>query len=303
MSKKDGPETTSDSTGVFSIKNLPSMEELTEFYQKYYFQDENVRPKSYQSSYNENEIENINLMNDLIFYSIENIKPELKETKKFLLEIGVGEGFTLARALHHGWNVDGVDFGDHGIKKFNPELLSNLQKGNTFEIIEKLVEQKKVYDVCIIKNVLEHTINPNILLDNLKKLMKPEGILVIIVPNDYSKLQLRALELGFVKDKFWLIPPQHLHYFNTENISAFIEKRGFSVLDMYSSFPIDFFLFNQNSYYVIDEASGKLAHQAQIELELLMARDNLENYYHLCQSMAKCHVGRNVTIIVKKDSA
>ena len=68
MKKKYGSKL--DHTGFVSIKNLPTNEELQEVYSKLYYQDENTRSKTYQESYNEKEIQHIELINRLYFYSI-----------------------------------------------------------------------------------------------------------------------------------------------------------------------------------------------------------------------------------------
>ena len=299
MNNKKESETVVDSTGFLSIKNMPTNEEIERFYEEHYFQDQKTRPKSYQLDYDERERKHIDLMNDLCFQSIYSVRPQWNQSPGTLLEIGVGEGFTLSRAEFHGWKVHGVDFGDFGLKKFNPKLLNILEKGNILKILKNYQEQNKKFDVIIIKNVLEHVVKPRELLKILGSLLSENGILVITIPNDFSKLQLRAYELGHINEKFWLVPPQHLHYFNTENIRPFIEENNFSVIDMYSSFPIDFFLFHSGSNYIVNEKNSKHAHRARIELEILMAENNLENYHQLCKLLSLCHMGRNLTILVE----
>lgn len=291
-------DTIIDSTGFISIKNLPSEDELNDFYQKHYFQDEKTRPKSYQTMYDEKELKHIDLLNDLFFHSIFLQRPEWIKTKGSLLEAGVGEGFTLARAHSQGWDVKGVDFSDHGLKQFNNKMINYLETGDTLDILQRYISENKKFDICIIKNVLEHTREPRFLLKILKKLLTKNGILSITIPNDFSNLQLKALELGHIKEEFWLEPPQHLHYFNNKNISTFLKSMDLKILDTYSSFPIDFFLFNTNSNYILDEKKGKSAHQARVELEILMGEDNLSNYYEFCRSLVLCNVGRNLTILV-----
>lgn len=292
-------KTVVNQSGFISIKDLPSDIELEKFYEKHYFQDEKTRPKSYQLSYDDREKKHIDLVNDLSFHAICTINPNWKKNPGSLLEIGVGEGYSLARAQFYGWSVQGVDFGDHGLQKFNPQIIDKLEKGNIFKILEKYSKENKKFDVCIVKNVLEHVIDPKELLNTLRNLLKKNGILVLTVPNDFSKLQLRALELGLVNEKFWLMPPQHLHYFNSENICSFLEENNFSILDLYSSFPIDFFLYSSGSNYIKNPKSGKSTHKARVELEILMAENNLKNYHRFCQSLALCHVGRNLTILIK----
>jgi len=292
-------ETIKDVCGFISIKNIPSPLELEKFYSKHYFQDPETRPKSYQISYDDIEMKHSDLMNDLLFHSIYTVRSHWKKNPGSLLEVGVGEGHTFSRAKFYGWDVNGIDFNDYGVKKFNPHMIDQVEKGNPFDIIEKYAKENKKFDVIIIKHILEHTIDPRGILKSLKALLSKDGILLVTLPNDYSKLQMKALELGHITHKFWLEPPQHLHYFNSENIRLFLDEMKFSIIDLYSSFPIDFFLFNPNSNYIMDEKKGKSAHRARIELEILMSENNLTNYHKLCQLMVKCNVGRNFTVLLE----
>jgi len=289
-----------DPAGFISIRNKPTIDELAKFYNELYFQDGSLRPKNYQEEYDEKEMQHIKLMNDLCLYSLLKARPHWKKKPGSMLEVGVGEGFMMSRAEHYGWNVRGIDFSSYGIKKFNPKILNKVDIGNAFDLLNNLQKQAKKFDVCMIHNVLEHIIDPRKLLETLRVLLTDNGIIVLTVPNDFSKTQMRAYDLGHIKKKFWVTAPQHLHYFNTSNIRTFMEEMGFQIVDMYSSFPIDFYLFHPGSNYVRDDKNGKPAHRARIEIDLLMADGGLENYHRLCQSFSSCHVGRDITVLVKR---
>jgi len=58
-----------DKTGFITVKNKPSFEELERHYNNHYFSDEKHRPLNYQENYDNDELNHINLMNDLFFYS------------------------------------------------------------------------------------------------------------------------------------------------------------------------------------------------------------------------------------------
>ncbi len=288
-----------DSKGFFSIKNMPTHEEISRFYGEIYFQNEESRAKNYQDSYDEMELRYMDLINNLYLYSILKKRPDWENSKHSLLEIGAGEGFMLSLAQSRGWDITGIDFGDYAIKKFNPHILDKILIGNSLDLIKKFKEEKKTFDACMLHNVLEHVIEPRQLLGNLSQIISENGVVMITIPNDFSELQERALELGHIQDKFWIIPPQHLHYFNTENIKPFLSEMGFRVIDMYSSFPIDFFLFHPGSNYITQKQNGKLAHRARLELGLMMANSGLDAFHNLCQAFSKCKVGRDITIIAE----
>ena len=288
-----------DKTGFRTIKSKPSYEELENNYTGLFHDNksQNIR-KNYQESYTDEEINHINLMNDLCLHSLLNSNSKWHKNKGTLFEVGVGEGFLLSSAKKKGWQIGGIDFNDEGIKKFNPELLKDVKIENIFDFLKNYNAQDK-FDVCVIQNVLEHVIDPRKLLLDLKKILTKEGIIMIRVPNDFSDIQLKAKKFNFIKEDFWVSPPEHLNYFNLENIIKFVDSMDFEIVDLFSSFPIDFYLFHPGSNYIINEENGKDANQARVKLDLLMSQTGMENYYNLCKSWAKCGIGRNISIVIK----
>jgi len=295
----DKHETIEDPDGFMTIKNKPSLEELTKYYHEHYFSDDNLRPLNYQESYDEKEIEHINLTNDLCLFALTNVRTQWKETPGTMLEVGVGEGFTMSRAKLQGWKVHGVDFSSQGIENFNPQILNDVEIGNAFDILNDLIKRKNKFDVCMIRFMLEHVPEPRKLLENLRELLNDNGIIVITIPNDFSKTQMKAIEYKYINEKFWIAPPEHLNYFNINNFSTFMKKMNFKIIDMYSSLPIDFFIFHPGSNFIAEKKNGKPAHRARIELELMMAEEGLPNYHRLCQAFASCNVGRTITAFLE----
>ncbi len=205
----------------------------------------------------------------------------------------------MSRAKQKGWKVTGVDFSSDGISNFNPQLLNEVKIGNAFDFLEDLVKQNKKFDVCMMRFMLEHVLEPKKLLENLKSLINENGIIVISIPNDFSIIQMKAFELGYVKKKFWVKPPGHLNYFNIDNFKKFMTKMNLQIADLYSSFPIDFFIFHSGSNFITDQKNGKPAHRARVNLELLMAENGIENYYNLCKAFATCKIGRTITALIE----
>ena len=133
----------------------------------------------------------------------------------------------------------------------------------------------------------------------LRRLLAPGGVIAVTVPNDFSRTQIRAEELGLINRRFWLAPPQHLHYFNTRTIEPFVRAMGFETLDAFADFPIDLFLYHPGSNYLTAPDAGKDAHRARIELDLLLAESGFPALHQLCRAMTVCGLGRNITIIAR----
>jgi 2-polyprenyl-3-methyl-5-hydroxy-6-metoxy-1,4-benzoquinol methylase len=284
--------------GYISADPIPSDKELSKFYSEKYYQD--PQTSSYQLEYPQVELDYRRLKYSSMLYAAEqHVKKTDNVQKQTFLDIGAGEGFFLKVAHEKGYNVRGIDFSSFGVSKFHPELLDNLTAGDSFEVMDSFIRDDRKFDICSTVNVLEHVRNPDEFLTKIKKLLKPESILTITVPNDYSTLQEKLVSEGYIDREFWFLPPQHLHYFNSENLIPFLESKGFICVDAFSDFPIDLFLLNPDSNYVMDKSKGPNAHKARMNFDLLIANKGLENYLNYYRAIFKVGIGRNITVLLK----
>lgn len=293
MNKKYIKSVTSE--GYVSVNPLPTSQELKEFYAETYYQ----APKSstYQESYDSLELEYKSLKCKILFHALSAAQSTQGKT---FLDIGAGEGFLLNEAFSNVYEVTGLDFSAYGVKKFFPHLMPYHIQGDIFESLSCLISSSKKFSVCTSTNVLEHVLNPELLIQYMKQLVEPNGLLVITVPNDYSHLQLLAQKLGHIDDDFWFTPPHHLHYFNTESFVNFIKNRDLEILDAFSDFPVDLYLLHTGSNYIKNPKNGFEANRARMQHEILLVNKNgLVGYLDYYRAMFKVGLGRDITIIAR----
>ncbi len=137
-----------------------------------------------------------------------------------LLDVGTASGFFLNLAKTSGWHVSGVEISDHAAS-IGRQRGFDIKTGALSEIDFK----NQVFDVITMFDVLEHFITPVQELRSAHRLLKSGGLLVINTPDTKS---LFARILG----KHWhlLVPPEHLFYFSSDNLTKLLEKEGFEVL-------------------------------------------------------------------------
>ena len=285
-----------DENGVISVRPMPSPEELEAFYAGIYFQQ--TPSATFSTQYSDEELAQRRLRADLAMFALARIDGIEDELGAFL-EIGCGEGFLLHAAQERGYRVKGVDFSDVGLRNFNPQLLKRVEIGDAFGILDRILGGEECFQVCALMNVLEHVRDAELLLRGVRKVLLPDGVAIVTVPNDYSPIQARLMEEGLIDHEFWFQPPQHLHYFNVDSVKRFAAHCGFDVVDSFADFPIDFFLFHPGSNYVKNSEQGKSAHNARIMLDLLLAERGIEPYYRFCQAVSACGAGRNVTVLLR----
>ncbi|KAA2242444.1 methyltransferase domain-containing protein [Chitinophaga agrisoli] len=99
-----------------------------------------------------------------------------------VLDVGCGNGVISRHLGQFGYNVLGVDISDKTIAVARSRnRLPNVR----FEAVsaEELTAQGQQYDAVICSEVLEHLHQPGVLLRTIAATLKPEGVLIVTVPN------------------------------------------------------------------------------------------------------------------------
>ena len=149
---------------------------------------------------------------------------------KRVLDIGAGTGDFLAACKNHGWDTTGVEPNTKANAIASRKLLTKLESD-----IKEL--SGKQYDVITMWHVLEHVPDLITYITQLKKLLTPNGTLVVAVPNHES---YDAKHYG----KFWAAydVPRHLWHFSQKSIEELFSKEKMKVTKV---LPMKF-----DAYYV-----------------------------------------------------
>ncbi|MDR1896241.1 MAG: class I SAM-dependent methyltransferase [Prevotellaceae bacterium] len=273
--------------GFYELTEKPSEDVLKKYYEDLYYQNETG---TYQSVYNEDEKRMIQNKIKRIHFVINRLWGT-NEKKGKLLDIGCGEGWVLQHFYNHDWDVKGIDYSSHGIKSQNPAMLPFLCQGDIYNLLN-VGDQK--YDVIWLACVLEHVLEPKLLLTQVANMISPDGILIITVPNDFSVLQQKLLEKNYIDTSFWIASPDHISYFNKDGLENLCSEAGMKkVFDM-TEFPIDFNLANMDSNYVRDKSKGKNVHLSRVFLENLLDEISMPKTVELYKALAELGLGREI---------
>jgi 2-polyprenyl-3-methyl-5-hydroxy-6-metoxy-1,4-benzoquinol methylase len=130
-----------------------------------------------------------------------------------LLDIGAGTGDFLLTAKQNGWNTIGVEPSEKakGIA---------INKGIKFSDSTQELESHS-FDVITMWHVLEHVPNLEIQIRELKRLVKPNGTIIIAVPN------YKSYDANYY-GKFWAAfdVPIHFWHFSKTAIQLIFEKEN-----------------------------------------------------------------------------
>lgn len=153
-------------------------------------------------------------------------------TSKNLLDVGCGTGDFLQKAKSNGWNVKGIEPNKKARDISNAKI-----NGQVFDATERLKLKQNSFDVITLWHVLEHLPKLDEQLESFKKLLKPNGVLIIAVPN------YKSFDALYYKS-FWAAydVPRHLWHFSRTSIKNLFRNKK---MDVVKTYPMKF-----DSYYV-----------------------------------------------------
>ena len=152
------------------------------------------------------------------------------------LDIGSGSGNFLRSMRELGFSVFGVEPSETG-----SDYARSVHKIDTFTgTVETFVSSpgRREFNVITMLNVLEHLKRPAEVLVELHRLLRADGILVVVVPDArfHAVVGQTRRWLGF-SDPFWMEterhplvgfdPPHHLCSFEPRTIRLLLERCGF----------------------------------------------------------------------------
>lgn len=185
----------------------PSLEKLPEYYQsENYISHTDAKRNLFEKVYHF--VKSLSLKRKLILidsFSLEN---------KNLLDVGCGTGDFLQVAKKNGWKVSGIEPNEQARR------IANQKSGNSVFDVEQLLKfEFQSFDVITLWHVLEHLPNLEQQLSILYNLLKPNGTLVIAVPN------YKSYDANYYKE-FWAAydVPRHLWHFSQVSISNLVSK-------------------------------------------------------------------------------
>jgi len=155
-----------------------------------------------------------------IFESLIDKMLRFKKTGK-LLDVGAGVGILLSVAAKKGFEVKGVEVSEWA------SAFARNEKG--LDIITGKLEaanfKKESFDVVVINHALEHIEDPKGSLNEIYKILKEDGLLVIGVPNAGSIM-------AKIKGPDWasLRPEEHIWHFTPDTLKKLLKLSGFRMV-------------------------------------------------------------------------
>ncbi len=134
-----------------------------------------------------------------------------------LLDVGCATGVLVEAATARGWSAIGVDVSAFATAQCHRRGLDvRLGDIGTAEL------PQGHFDVAVLDDTVEHLLDPGRVLDQIRRVLRPGGLVTLNTPNERG--WLRRL-MG--RHWFHCKPPEHLYYFSPATLRAMLERHGF----------------------------------------------------------------------------
>ena len=147
-----------------------------------------------------------------------------------LLDVGAGIGTFLALARDRGWEVAGTELSESAIRL--------ARERHHLELIAAQLEDARLsegaFRVVTLWHVLEHVPSPSAVLRTARRLLAPDGLVVVAVPNDARAMvaprRLKRLLTRTAYERYSPVVPGeevHLSHFRPEVLKRLLRRAGF----------------------------------------------------------------------------
>lgn len=211
-----------------------------------------------------------------------------------LLDVGCGTGDFLQYAREKGWRAEGIEPSKLACERARALGLEVFNQ--SFAAIASGTDRQASYDALVLLNVLEHVPDPVRWVEDCRALLKPkEGLLVAVVPNDFSALQAAAAQALQI-EPWWIAAPDHINYFDYSSLERLLQKKGFQIVERAGTFPMELFLLMGDDYVTHSEL-GRECHARRRRLESALPTEQRRAWY---RKLAEQGMGRNCVVVAQK---
>jgi 2-polyprenyl-3-methyl-5-hydroxy-6-metoxy-1,4-benzoquinol methylase len=193
-------------------------------------------------------------------HSSHSIAAQLVGTGQDVLDVGCGEGYFADAIRREGNTVAGIDVipAPRRREAFTSYACANLNDGMANAV--KQLDRDR-FDKVLMMDVLQQVPNPESILRETLPLLKPNGQLIVSLPNVANVTVRAALAAGrFQYSDRGILDQRHLRFFTQRTAKAMLEACGYDVVAKRASvMPLEFVLDLPAKSALMKVLSGLLA--------------------------------------------
>ncbi len=214
-----------------------------------------------------------------------------------LLDVGAGNGKYLSFMKNLGWDVSGIE-PDRDAALVAERTLGVPMYTEDFDSINL---ENEAYHAITMDHVIEHLESPSDALKKAWRLLKSNGVVVILTPN------IRSFGHEYFQSAWLhLDPPRHFYLFSPKSLTEVVEKAGFEIVENRTISTSAWWVFISSDVIRKEGAiSGGSLRSTDLSLinkfkgSTFLVQENLQQYLDRSKKLG---VGEELLIIGKKPS-
>ncbi len=178
---------------------------------------------------------------ELTFAKSLNLIETFKPQRGRILDVGTAGGAFLGVAHRRGWEVSGCEPNKWMAAWGSQHYGIHIQAGT----MDDMELADNGFDVLTLWDVLEHTPDPKAVLADCRRVLKPDGVLIVNYPD------IAALVSRLMGRKWVFLLSVHLYYFTRETIQKMLTASGFTTQRIklhWQSLELGYILFRMGPY-------------------------------------------------------
>jgi 2-polyprenyl-3-methyl-5-hydroxy-6-metoxy-1,4-benzoquinol methylase len=219
--------------GMMWLYPRPTLDELRDLYSACYFENDEflANDNEHLYGYSDYVSERINKQYEYVPMSaklhglLTSRRPPGEVQALRWLDVGCGLGYLLEVAFDQGFAVKGLEFNEHAVEKIRAKYTFDVQHGG----IADLVPNTR-FQVISLMDVIEHLTDPLEDLRHLRRLVAPDGFLVVSTMDSDS---LTCRLLGKRLEDFRRVR-EHLYFFSRNTIRDALAATGWRLVGIES---------------------------------------------------------------------
>ena len=146
------------------------------------------------------------------------------------LDCGCGAGDNARLLRERGWSVTGVTLSPEeqraAARYCEQVALADLEQPLPASV-------GTGFDLVLLSHVLEHLVHPEVLLAGVERVLAPDGLVAVALPNVlYYPIRLKALLGRFDYTPDGIMDETHVRFYTFASGAALLRKHGFELLEM-----------------------------------------------------------------------
>jgi 2-polyprenyl-3-methyl-5-hydroxy-6-metoxy-1,4-benzoquinol methylase len=180
----------------------------------------------------ENRVDKITLWKYFAEDTLKWINKYQHKSRSDILDIGCNIGVFVKSASDKGFKAIGIDTDREAIEIGKQKFKTDLRIGS----IDQIKFSANSFDYIVLSHTLEHIEKINSLLQEIKRIIKTEGYLIIIVPN----IESLPVKIQKIRQKFWYGYDfkHHVWHFTPKTLQDILTKAGFIIVEVSTSTPL-----------------------------------------------------------------